>query len=239
MAKKQFSTKRLAIDKANATLMLFLGGAAFVVVFCLVASKALLDQRSYQSAVISKKKIALQQLNDDIKAVDELSVSYQKFASSSPNILGGTPSGNRDIDGENARIILDSLPSKYDFPALTSSLEKLLSTNGFNISSLTGTDEEETRAAEASSGVPQPIEMPFTVEVGTDAANIQRYIQLFERSIRPVQVQKLTIKGQENQLKVTVIAKTFFQPEKKLDIKTEPVTNTKKASNKPVTEAKK
>ena len=240
MAKSQLSTKRLAIDKANTTLMLFLAIAVFITVFCLVASKALLDQRAYQSLVISKKKVALKQLEDNIKAVDELSESYQKFASADPNILGGSPTADTDNGGENSRIILDALPSKYDFPALTSSIEKVLGSNGFNISSLAGIDEETTRAAEASAGVPTPIEMPFSVEVSTDSlANSRKYLQLFERSIRPMQIQTLTIKGETNSLQINVTVKTFFQPEKKLDIKTEPVTSGKAAAKPKAPEVKK
>jgi type II secretory pathway pseudopilin PulG len=221
MADRQPSLKKLAIDKANATLMIVLGAAAFVSVFCLVASKSLLTQRSYQSGVISKKKIALKQLNSDIDEANKLSNSYQVFESSPENVIGGDSSGQDDRDGDNARIVLDALPSKYDFPALATSLEKLLSNKQFRISSIAGTDDEVTQSAAPSSGTPQPVAMPFTVDITTTAASGATLLQLFERSIRPMQIQKLSITGQTDQLKITLNAKTYFQPEKKLDIKTE------------------
>jgi hypothetical protein len=224
MAKKQLlSTKRLAIDKANATLMISLGIAAFIVVFSLVASKSLLDQRSYQSKVISKKKIARTQLDADLKAVDTLNISYQAFAQSSPNVIGGDPNGSGDRDGENARIVLDALPSKYDFPALATSIDKLLKSNQYVLTNIVGTDDEVVQSAAQSSGTPAPVEMPFSVDVTTTSSSVKSLMNLFEHSIRPMQVQKMNITGQSDQLKVTINAKTFFQPEKKLDIKDEVV----------------
>jgi flagellar motor switch/type III secretory pathway protein FliN len=220
---KAFSTKRLAIDKANATLVLAVSIAAFVVVFSLVASKALLSQRAYQSKVISKKQTALKTLKANNEASDQLITSYKEFSGAAVNVLGGNPKGDAERDGDNPRIILDALPSKYDFPALTTSLEKMLKDNGFTIASITGTDDEVSQSGNQSASSPQPIEIPFTVEVNTSGQRGKDLMQLFERSIRPVQVQKLEVAGQGGQVKFTITAKTYFQPEKNLNLRTEPV----------------
>ena len=67
------------------------------------------------------------------------------------------------------------------------------------------------------------MEIPFSIEVPVANDTAKGLIQLFERSIRPIQVQKLSISGQKGQLKLTLTAKTFYQPEKNLNIKTEVV----------------
>lgn len=224
MAKRNMTTKRLAIDKANASVILAISLAIFVVIFTFVAGKAMLDQRSYQSKVIGKKKVALKQLKKNVQEVEKLNKSYQAFASETTNILGGNPKGTAGKDGSNPRIVLDALPSKYDFPALTTSLEKLLKDNQYAIDSISGTDDEVAQGKQTSSVSPTPVAIPFTLTVSTSASAAKPLLQLFERSIRPIQVKKLVIAGSNNQqLKVTVDAKTYYQPEKKFDVKVETI----------------
>lgn len=219
----RISTKRIAIDKANATIVMAVAISAFVVVFCLVASKALYSQMRYQSKVSSKKEQALKTLKDNLQASDQLITSYEAFANETTNVLGGNPQGNADKDGDNPRIVLDALPSQYDFPALTTSIEKLLNDNGFSIESITGSDEETTQASQDESANPEPVEMPFSVEVTTSDSRGKELIGLFERSIRPMHVDKLTLESQNGQLKLTINAKTYYQPGKSLNVKTEVV----------------
>lgn len=219
----QFSTKKIAIDKAYATIVVVVGISTFLVVFSLVASKALYSQLRYQSKVSSKKEQALKTLKQNLQASDQLITSYEAFSNETTNVLGGNPKGDADRDGDNPRIILDALPSKYDFPALTTSVEKLLKDHGFQISTINGSDEEISQSTPDTTKDPQPVEMPFSVEVATSPQRLKELIQLFERSIRPMQVQKLTLQTENGQLKVTVTAKTFFQPEKSLNVRTEVV----------------
>src|SRR5689334_22008086 len=125
------STKRIQVSKATATIVGTIAAAAFIAVFSLIASQALLSQRAYQSRVIAGKEKAKKQLEDNIKAVNVLSTQYKAFIGTSQNIIGGNPSGSGERDGDNARIVLDALPSKYDFPALAASLEKILGGGGY------------------------------------------------------------------------------------------------------------
>jgi hypothetical protein len=142
MASLNFSTKRLQINKASATMVLPLTIASFITVFSLVATRALLSQRSYQSRVISEKEKAKKQLKENIVEVEKLRAQYKGFADAPTNVLGGDPRGAGEKDGDNARIVLDALPSKYDFPALATSLEKLLTNGGYKIESIAGSDDE-------------------------------------------------------------------------------------------------
>lgn len=229
MARK-LSSKRIAIDKANATVVIAISVAVFVVVFSLLAGKALMDQRSYQSKVIGQKKTALKQLKKNVQEVDKLSSSYQAFAQETTNILGGNPKGNGPKDGENPRIVLDALPSKYDFPALATSLDKLLRDNNYSIDSISGNDDEISQSSNQSSTDPNFVEIPFGINVSTSGTGTKSLLQLFERSIRPIQIQKLTLTGASGQeLKIGIEAKTFYQPEKKFDIKVQAV---KRSDNK-------
>jgi hypothetical protein len=65
--------------------------------------------------------------------------------------------------------------------------------------------------------------MPFTVEVTTGDQRGRDLMELFERSIRPMQVDKLSLESQNGQLKLTVTAKSYYQPAKSLNVRTEVV----------------
>ena len=221
--KAQFSVKRMAIDKANASLIIIITITIFVVVFSVVSSKALYTQMKYQSKVIGKKETTLKQIESNKKEVEKLNLAYKEFSSEVTNAIGGNPSGAGDRDGENARIILDALPSKYDYPALITSLNKLAQTGGFQLSAIAGIDDEINQVTNNESSTPQPIEVPFSLEASIAPTDGIKFLQLFERSIRPVQITNVSIEGKESSIKISLQAKTYFQPEKKLNITEEPV----------------
>jgi hypothetical protein len=223
MAKTASSTKRALIGKANSTIVIATAVAAFVVVFCAIASKTLISQASYQNRVISTKKKALATLESDLNARDSLVAAYKTFVGTPQNILGGNPDGTGDQDGDNAKIVLDALPSKYDFPALTTSLEKLITSQGLSIDSIAGTDDEVSQSATLASGAPAPVAMPFQIQVNGSYESVKSLISVFERSIRPIQVQKIELTGSEGSMSAVIEAQTFYQPEKTLNIKSEVV----------------
>lgn len=220
-SRQEISLKQLAIDKDNAAIVIAVGIASFVIIFSLVACNALIKQERYQSKVIGKKKETLKVLKTNAEEVKKLETSYQAFASTPQNVLGGSSTGTGDRDGENPRLVLDALPSKYDFPGLTSSLNKLF--QQYQLESITGTDDEVAQAAAQSSSQPQPIEMPFTVVVNGTAQNSKEILEKMEKSIRPMQVKTLTLNGQSDQLKISVSAHTYFQPQKKFEVRSEQI----------------
>lgn len=221
--KASLSNKRIQIDKANLVIVTATSIAVFVTMFSLVGVRAILSQRAYQSKVIAKKEVAKKQLDENVKAVESLVTSYKQFVSGTVNVIGGSVTGAGDRDGDNAKIVLDALPSKYDFPALTSSLEKLITDNGNKITLIQGTDDEVAQQANDSSSTPKPVEMPFEVSVEGNYANIQSLIGVFERSIRPFPIQSLSITGKDSQINLDIKALTYYQPEKNLNIAKEVV----------------
>lgn len=221
MAKTASFTKRNLIDKANSTIVIATATAAFLLVFALVAAKTLVSQMNYQNRVIDAKKTALSQLESDLAARDSLVNSYKAFVTTPQNVLGGNPDGTGDLDGDNAKIVLDALPSKYDFPALTASIEKLVTSQGMQIKSITGTDEEATQAENATSATPKPIAMPFELQATGSYGASRNLVTQFERSIRPFVFQKLDLSGDEGNMSITITAETYYQPEKSLKITTE------------------
>jgi hypothetical protein len=223
MAKAALTTKRALIDKANSTIVLVTGIAAFVFVFSLVSSKTLVSQATYQNRVIGAKRDARDRLKDDITAGKQLSDSFTTFNSSPQNVLGGSSTGTGAKDGDNAAIVLDALPSSYDFPALVTSLEKIIGNSGAKIGNISGTDDEVAQSTNTSSTSPTPVAMPFQLSVTGNYQKIQKLIDEFEHSIRPFNIQTLQISGDQKDLTLSLTAQTYYQPAKSLNIRREVV----------------
>ncbi len=222
MAERRKSEKKLLIDKANSRMVVLTSVSAAVVVFCLVASYILVGQLNYQNRVIKHKKTALEQLKKDIDSTEELVSKYQAFITTTQNAIGGDPLGTAPQDGDNAKIVLDALPSKYDFPALAASLENIVKGQGVTIESITGSDDEVAQTNTASA-TPQPVPIPFEFSVKGKYDAIQKVVQAFERSIRPIQFQTMQLTGNEKEMTLKITAQAYYQPEKTLNIRTEVV----------------
>ena len=220
--KNIFSTKRFQIDKANATMIAVLAASIFLVIFSRVAGKALLGQRSYQAKVIDKKEKARDQLKSNIDQTKTLVTSYKSFTDRPENVLGGNPAGQGEKDGDNAKIILDALPSKYDFPALATSMDKLLGQVGVK-GTFSGTDDVVAQEAKASSNNPQVVDIPVTISADGSLNSIKDLINVFEKSIRPFNISMITFSGNDGKMTTSITAKTHYQPQKVLTISTEVV----------------
>ena len=216
-------TKRALIDKAGTSIVIATTIAAFVCIFAIIAGKSLWAQISYQNRVISAKKATLSQLKADLTARDGLQKAYNAFASANPNVLLGNISGTGPNDGDNATIALDALPDHYDFPALATSLEKLVSDQNVKVISISGTDNEISQGANVTSPDPQPVAMPFQLQASGSYQAIQGLLDTFQRSIRPFKIQTLTITGDASNMTVSVSAQTYYQPGKTLNIQDEVV----------------
>lgn len=217
------ASKRGQIDKANSKVVIWAAIAAFVIIFCGVAGKQLISQATYQNRIISAKKSAVNLLKGDVASAQTLRESYDKFNGMDKNVLGGMANGNGPLDGSNTTIVLNALPSSYDFPAMATSLEKLISASGLTIVSISGTDDEVTQSQNQSSSSPTPIAIPFQVTVTGDYAKIQTLIGTFNSSIRPIQIQSITLSGDQSALTMNINAQTFYQPAKSLNITTKVV----------------
>jgi hypothetical protein len=212
-------TKRVAINKANTQVIIIAGVASFITVFCLMASKAIVSNNEYRAHVISATSKAKNQLQDNITAYNSLENSYNNFVSQSTNVIGGQATGTAQNSGNNAKIILDALPAAYDFPGLTSTLQKLLTNDNYTITSIGGSDEQLTEGANNYSADPAAVPMPFTFSItNANYQSVTQLMKILQESIRPIQVDNITINGDDSNLTVNVSAHTYYQPSKNVSI---------------------
>jgi hypothetical protein len=219
----QITTKRIKLNQTNTVIVVTISIAAIVAVFTIVASKTLLNQYAYQKRVISAENISLSQFKTDAAAAANLTTSYESFVNTPTNVLGGSSSGTGTNDGNNAQIVLDALPSKYDYPGLLSSLAQVLSNSNTTLGSLGGTDEQLAQQSDQTSINPTPVAMPFDFAVTAPYAGIQALITTLQRSIRPIDIQTIDLSGSDAQLSLSVSANTYYQPEEIFNISTETI----------------
>jgi len=221
------NSKRKAVDRTKTELFAIVAGSAVISVFCLVAARSYLNQASFLNRVADAKEKTLTQLEKNREATEDLVTAYKTFSASDPNLIGGSKTGTEDRDGDNGKLILDALPSKYDFPALTASLEKLL--KGYTINSITGTDASTTDTASQTASTtttsttttaPEtPVAIPFTLDATSDFKGMNNLVTSFERSIRPFNFVTFEMKSTTgNNVQATITANTFYLPEKSLNL---------------------
>lgn len=222
--KTKASEKHLKIDKANTNIVIAVSVSAFIVIFSLMTSKVLVSQYAYQRRVISAKTAAVKQLNTDVTSAANLVSDYKAFVNTPTNIIGGSSTATTGQNvGDNGKIILDALPSQYDFPGLTSSLDNLLSNRGAIINSISGSDEQLTQQDSQSSSTPTPVQMPFQLNVTAPYASIQTLMGVMQSSIRPIIIQTVDFSGSDSSLTASITAYTYYQPQKTFVIGTEVV----------------
>lgn len=216
-AKAQRSVKHEIISKDSTRIVTIVALSVFVVVFCGFAIRTLLSQSFYHGRVIGEKEKTYKQLQANEKALAELKQEYDAFVNSSENILQGNPNGTGLIDGNNAKIVLDALPGKYDYPALASSFEKILVDGGYEVDSLGGS--EDTSIVSAATASATPIEIPYTFSVTAPYAQTFNLLKVLERSIRPMHVDRLGIQLQaDGLLRTQVTLHTYFTQQKAYEL---------------------
>lgn len=219
--KFNISNKYIKIDKANQVVVIAVSATVAVVIFCFVATQALVKQIKYQNDVISKRKAANTILEKNIKAAKSLASSFEAFNNAEPKI--------NTLD-KNYKIVLNALPSKYDFPALVTTMQNFYKMTGVSTNGFSGTDEEAT--AVQSSDNPTPIEIKSPTSAIGDLASIQKFIDYLNRSTKPIKINTVSISGSDKILKISLDATTYYQPEKLYEVKYEVVKQSTKSTKK-------
>lgn len=198
------------ISKNNTKMFVILAVAGATLSFALVSSITLVKRMNYQAKVINERTKVQKQLKSNNDAVDSLLEAYKNFDEAAESVIGTSDS--------NSKIVLDALPSKYDFPALATSLEKILVNGGFSDISITGSDNEAT--AEQNSTNPAPIEIPFSIAAKGSYTQLQGLINSLRISIRPFKILRLDISASStgDSMSFNISGVTYYQPEKNLEI---------------------
>ena len=208
------------MDKGQKRLIILVSLSTIVTIFCLVSTETLIDYASYHRRELSAKRAVVKQLEANIATATTLESQYQSFNDINPNFIGGKNTSDPNTlppDGDNARLVLNALPSKYDFPALISSVSKILTNDAVTNPGIAGTDLSATTASTPSVS-PSPVEIPLSINGVASYTGAQNLIRDLERSIRPFNITTLDFGGSNSTISISIGLTTYFQPAKVLGI---------------------
>lgn len=231
------SIKHAIVERTNSFIVIMVSVSVFILVLSFFVSRSFISQATYQHRVTGKKVDALNTLKANRQAADSLKEKYTAFATNQINVLGGVKDDSGPLGGENPKIILDALPSEYDYPALSVSIEKILRDGSYIIETLGGSEAtagaesvvpaatSQSSTTDAASGTPvvTPIEIPYPMTVGGNATQMKDLFTTLERSIRPMRVNSFTITKNSGNLSAAIDMTTYYLPATGLTITTETV----------------
>jgi hypothetical protein len=205
------STKHVKIDKANQKVVIAIAIAVSLSVFSAISVYALTGKLKYQQLVLDKRNQANKQLEKNYKEAQSLFTMYQTFENT-PESMIGTPD-------KNSKIVLDALPSKYDFPATAVYFDKLIVDSRVTSDGFTGQDQEAT-ALQISEN-PEPVAVPIAMQGTGDLNSVRQFIENMYRSVRPVKISTISISGSDKTMTISVTGNTYYQPQKDYNVQYE------------------
>lgn len=211
--------KRTLIAKTRKTVLIWVGGAAFVVAAAAVAAILLVQTIIFnESEVIKPKNETVKQLEANIAAIPDLKADVRVLDTNPQLKVVSVRDGSRALQS-----ILDALPADDNRLALGASLQqKLLSDSsvpGLSVDSL---------SVDPSAGGGQVFvedqlegglqELAFTASISGEAEALKVALQRLEKSIRAINIKSInaTSAGSSTTLQITGVA--YYLPAPSLEL---------------------
>lgn len=201
-------------------MFLWVAGAAAAFGIAAVLSFSLVERLVFNQKVINAKNETIGILKDNNEVIDTLKENVRVLNTN--QALNDTP---RLGSAEPLSVILDALPAQANSSALGASLQqKLLQEDGVSIDTLTvdpisGVEDDGESSSDDVSG--NEIGFQFTVSTGIGQADsLRNILRKLETSIRVIDLTNVTIEQQSQKITLSATGKAYYQPEKKVELKT-------------------
>lgn len=204
-------TKQLRIKKSSSAVFITIAIASVLVSISLVFLNILNTQRTFNDRVQGEKEQVVASLESNVRNINTLADSFNQLESQGDLIS--------DQNKSNSSVILDALPSKYDFPAVATAVQNLAAVSGVTLDDFSGSDEE--LQAVGASVDPLPIDIDFSVSVAGSYEKVNTFMENIEKSIRPINVGNIRIDSVgSNEVRAQFQMTTYYQPTVDLTITT-------------------
>lgn len=203
--------KRQQITDTRKQVFYMVAIASAIVVIGIVASMKVFNAINYQLRINGALAETADIMHDNVSRVDKLISKVNTLKTN--KLLSMT--NLKDNDSTVFQIVIDSLPTEDDRVALSSSLQnKILFGTGATIEQI---NIDQDRLATSSSldassdpGFPIAKKIPFKAVVKGGYEEVQQALKNIEKTIRPIQINKLTIEGSGENLTMTIDAVTYY-----------------------------
>jgi len=209
-------TKRRLIEASGRKMFYWVAAAAVVVSFALVALQFIFRDFLFNAKVISAKNETSQTLNRNIETADALAEEVNKLLANE-NLAKNRSYATQD----NFGVVVDALPVQATVTSLPAAIQNVIvPRSGVKLVSLTTPAEtEDSQASSAGKATDiTPTESIYSVEIAGNYDAIKVFIQLLERSIRPIYVDTIELTGTDASMRATIGLTTFHQSAKIFDL---------------------
>lgn len=203
--------KRQQIAQANKMIFVWVIVASVALSLCGVTIQFLFRQAAFNQKVISAKLETQGTLSNNLENVEKLKKNVDELLANTH--LSAVKANDTD---SNLKVVLDALPTANDGAALGASFQQvILPKSQVTTSDLTTIIAEDSTAtgteteAESTTGTPTA---NFTFSAAGSYAQIQSMYRDLERTIRPINVQTVTIQGLDGAIRTTVTGVTYYSP---------------------------
>lgn len=222
--------KRQQITQANRTMFIWVAAASVVVGVAIVAAIFMAQKAFFNERVLLEKTKTSSTLSKNLSVVNDLKDQVRLMNTNQALHDSIAPGETQPI-----QVVLDALPSDANSSALGASLQqKLVNDPALRIDALrvdpvAGVESDASvggaSTGTASSSVSNNV-IHFTLTVSAASSNasaLRGMLQRFERSVRAIDITKLTVEGQGTRVAMTVDANAFYEPAKTVELKTKVV----------------
>lgn len=206
MAKRSSLTKRRLIEASGHKMFYWVAGASVVLAFALVALQFIFQDFMFNNKIIDAKAKTAQTLSKNFTTADELTKSVNSVVVSDENLAK-----NRSFDRQdNIGVVIDALPVEATVTSLPAAIQTVIvPRSGVSLVSIS-TPSEVTAFEDATEIA--PVESEYSVEVAGNYDAIKAFLQLLERSVRPIHIMSIDLTGTDGAMRASITLKTFHQP---------------------------
>ncbi len=205
--------KRAQIAKANRIMFIWVAGASVIVSASIVMVVVMV-----QKGVHNQK--AITQLNDTVKVLKQNNNNAEALENSIRK-LGSNQAllGLRANESNNAlQAILDALPADANPSAFGASLQTKLFPADIEIEGIQVVPSAELVTGTGTEGS-EPNTIQFRFIVQGDAVQLKTLLERLERSIRTIQLRRVTIESVGSKQALSVEGEAYYEPAKQLQLK--------------------
>lgn len=214
---KEIVSRRTLITATSKTMFLWVAGASVIVVAALVILFYMFKQFSFNNEVVSAKWKAADTLKKNVS-------SFQVLKKNIDNLTADDALASvRSQNGDNLQVVVDALPVSGDSTLFAASLQNIIAPrSGVSLETVTiptpatVTSADGTTTDQANSS--QPIEMVYQIQAVGTYQSIQNFLANLEKTIRPVHVTSIELRGSDAILWASITLKTYYQPVKDINI---------------------
>lgn len=200
--------KRQQIASANKMIFVWVIVASVAVSLCGVTMQFLVRQAIFNQKIISAKLETQGTLAKNIENVAKLKQNVDALQADTR--LAQVKANPSDT---NLKVVLDALPTTDDRTALGASLQQvILPKSGVNTSDITTVSQASSDATTPLATSSETPTANFTFAATGDYPRIKSMLSDLERTIRPLNVQKLSLQGVDGQVKAAVEGVTYYLP---------------------------